>query len=374
MLGVIIGVGSVILLVSIGQGVAEEVTGQIRGLGANLLNVVPGQVRFGSQGDRSAGMAMPKFTVEEVEELRKIPELVAVSPSAELPSKVSYRGKSLNTTVMAVAPEFSQARNFRAEEGSFIKRSHYISARSVCAIGKKVKKELFGWENPIGKKITINRQPFIIVGIMEEKGSFFGYEMDNIVFVPFTTAQKVFDVKYASYILAKVNSTENLDLARQKINRTLRRFLEPDEFSVVTQSEILSVFGTIFGTLTLMLGGIAGISLLVGGIGIMNIMLVSVTERTREIGIRKAVGAKTSDILFQFLIESVTLSLVGGTLGIILGFLGSLLIKEFLVNTQVTLWSVFLAFIFSSAVGISFGVYPAYKAAKVDPIVALRYE
>ncbi len=374
MLGVIIGVASVILLVSIGQGVAEEVTGQIQGLGANLLNIVPGRVELKAGGGHSAGMAVPKFTLEQVEALKKIPELVAVSPSAEIPAKVAYRGKSLRTTVMAVAPDFTRARNFKAETGTFINSSHYLSARNVCLIGEKTRKELFGWENPLGKKITINHQPFMVIGIMEKKGSFFGYEMDNIVFVPFTTAQKALDVKYASYILAKVNKTENLETAKQKINRTLRRYLEPDDFSVVTQGEILSVFGSIFGTLTLMLGGIAGISLLVGGIGIMNIMLVSVTERTREIGIRKAVGAKTSDILFQFLIESVTLSLVGGVLGIFFGYLGSLMIKKFLVNTQVTFWSVLLAFVFSSGVGIFFGVYPAYKAARVDPIVALRYE
>ncbi len=375
MLGVIIGVASVILLVSIGQGVTEEVTGQIQGLGANLLNIIPGRVDFEAGGANQHGrMTTPKFTVEHISELKRIPELVAVTPASEIPAKATYKNNELNTTVMAVSSDYPEARNFYPSEGNFFNSSHYLSARNVCVIGRQAKKKLFGWINPIGKKISINNKPFMVIGIMEEKGSFFGYEMDNIIFVPFTTAQKSLDVKKASYILAKVNSTENLDLAKQKINRTLRRFLEPDDFSVVSQGEILSVFGSILGTLTLMLGGIAGISLLVGGIGIMNIMLVSVTERTREIGIRKAVGAKTSDILFQFLIESVTLSLVGGTLGICFGYLGSLIIKKFIVNTQVTPWSVFLAFVFSSAVGVFFGVYPAYKAAKVDPIVALRYE
>lgn len=375
MLGVIIGVASVILLVSIGQGVAEEVTGQIQDLGANLLNIIPGRVELEAGGARQHGrMITPKFTVEHVNELKKEPELVAVSPVSEVPAKATFKNKELNTTVMAVSPDYPEARNFHPSEGAFLNSSHYLSARNVCVIGRQAKKELFGWVNPIGKKININSQPFMVIGIMEEKGSFFGYEMDNLIFVPFTAAQKSLDVERASYILAKVNSPSNLELAKQKINRTLRRFLEPDDFSIVSQSEILSLFGSILGTLTLMLGGIAGISLLVGGIGIMNIMLVSVTERTREIGIRKAVGAKTSDILFQFLIESVTLSLAGGALGICFGYLGSLLIKRFLVNTQVTLWSVFLAFVFSSAVGVFFGVYPAYKAAKVDPIVALRYE
>ncbi len=371
MLGVVIGVASVILLVSIGQGVTSKVTSEIQGLGSNLLNIVPGRVELGERGGEPAES---KFEDLHVEAVKDIPEIIAVTPISQTPVRAASKGGERRTIALGVSPEYPEARNFKPVEGRFFNWAQYRSARKVCLIGQTVKKDLFPFSEPVGEKITLNRQPFFIIGVMEEKGTFFGQDLDDSVFVPFTVAQKSFGVKNAAFILAQVDDASHLNLAKRKIECTLTRYLEEDDFSVLSQGEILSVFGSILGTLTLMLGGIAGISLLVGGIGIMNIMLVSVTERTREIGIRKAVGARTFDILSQFLVESVTLSLLGGIFGIGVGFVGSILIEKFLVTTKITIWSVLLAFLFSTAVGVFFGVYPAYKAAKVDPIVALRYE
>lgn len=376
MLGVVIGVASVILLVSIGQGVSQSVTSEIEGLGANLLNIIPGRVDMGPGGRGGEAFIRFKAGIAEklVKDIKELPEAVAVTEVTEFSLRVKYGNKSRNAMAFAVGPDYLEARNFHPVRGEFFNWAQYRSARNVCLIGDTVRKDLFGLADPVGKTVSLNNKPFRVIGVMEKKGSFFGFEMDNIIILPFPAARKVFNVDYASYLLAKINNPENLDLAKRKIERIGKRYLDKSEFSVISQEEVLSIFGNILGTLTLMLGGIAGISLLVGGIGIMNIMLVSVTERTKEIGIRKAVGAKTSDILSQFLVESVTLSVIGGVLGILIGYLGSLLIKKYLVPAEVTLWSVLLAFTFSAAVGIFFGVYPAYKAARVDPIVALRYE
>ncbi len=375
MLGVIIGVASVILLVSIGQGVSISVTGEIQGLGANLLNIVPGKVEMGPGGGGEAFVRF-KATVAEklVKDIKQLPEVVAITEVTELSLRAKFQGEKRKALAMAVGPDYPEARNFHPKQGEFFNWAAYRSAKNVCLIGETVRKELFGLLDPVGKTINLNGQPFRVIGVMEKKGSFFGFEMDNIIILPFPVAKKVFNVDHASYLLAKIDHPDNLESAKKKIERIASRYLDKNDYSVISQEEVLSIFGNILGTLTLMLGGIAGISLLVGGIGIMNIMLVSVTERTREIGIRKAVGARTFDILSQFLVESVTLSLVGGALGIFIGYLGSLLIRKYLVPAEVTFWSVLLAFTFSAAVGIFFGVYPAYKAARIDPIVALRYE
>ncbi len=375
MLGVIIGVASVILLVSIGQGVASQITEDIEGLGTNIVNVVPGKVELGQGGGNRSGMAESKLTLNEVKLIKdRVKSIEGVTPMSEVGVKARYQSETRFTVAAAVSPDFPKVRNFPVAKGYFFKQAQYEGARRVCVLGQTVVEDLFGSINPIGKKITLDNQAFKVIGVMVSKGQFMGTDFDDTIFIPFTAAAQVFEAEKVSYILVKAKEADDIERVEREIERVLLRRLEKDDFTVLAQGEILNVFQTVLGTLTLMLGGIAGISLLVGGIGIMNIMLVSVTERTREIGIRKAVGARTWDILSQFLVESVTLSLMGGGFGVLVGYLGSVGINRFLVASQVTWWSVGLAFIFSSLVGIFFGVYPAYKAAKVDPVIALRYE
>lgn len=375
MLGVIIGVASVILLVSIGQGVASQITEDIEGLGTNIVNIVPGKIDFEQRGGSRGGMAESKLTLDEVKLIEdRVRDIEGVTPVSELGVRARYQSEARYTVAAAVSPDFPRVRNFPVARGYFFKQAQYEGARRVCVLGQTVVEDLFGGVDPIGKRITLDNQAFKVIGIMVSKGQFMGTDFDDTIFIPFTTAAQLFGAEKISYVLVKAKEADDIERVKQELKQVLSRRLGEDDFTVLTQGEILNVFQTVLGTLTLMLGGIAGISLLVGGIGIMNIMLVSVTERTREIGIRKAVGARTWDILSQFLVESVTLSLMGGGFGVLVGYIGSVVINRFLVASQVTWWSVGLAFIFSSLVGVFFGVYPAYKAARVDPVVALRYE
>lgn len=297
-----------------------------------------------------------------------------MSPVSEVGVKARYQSEMRFTVAAAVSPDFPKARNFPVDRGYFFRQAQYEGARRVCVLGQTVVEDLFGSADPLGKRVTLDNQAFKVIGVMASKGQFMGTDFDDTIFIPFTTAAQVFGAEKVSYILVKASEAGDIGRVEREIEQVLTRRLEEDGFTVLAQGEILNVFQTVLGTLTLMLGGIAGISLLVGGIGIMNIMLVSVTERTSEIGLRKAVGVRTWDILSQFLVESVTLSIMGGGFGVLVGYLSSVGINRFLVASQVTWWSVGLAFIFSSLVGIFFGVYPAYKAAKVEPVVALRYE
>ena len=231
---------------------------------------------------------------------------------------------------------------------------------------------MFPGQNPVGREVSVNGERFQVIGVLAEQGGTLSGDQDNQIYMPTTTAQRLLGTKELSSIIIKAIDAENIDLVKAKIEQTLRPGFG-DEFTVFTQEQTLGILSTLLGTLTVMLAGIAGISLLVGGIGIMNIMLVSVTERTREIGIRKAVGAKTYDILSQFVIEAVVLSVAGGMLGIAIGWAGAAVIDRW-VPTEITWWAVALAFFFSAAVGIFFGVYPAWRASRLDPIEALRYE
>lgn len=379
MLGIIIGVTSVILLISIGTGLKTYITEQLEGLGADALFAIPGEFEIepgggGGGGVPGAGAAASKFTFNHIKQLEREGETIeAVMAYTENNGTMRYRGKSHITQVSGVGPNYPEIRNQKVASGSFFTASQYNTAKRVAVLGKTVADDLFGQENPIGKKITISDQHYAVLGVLEEKGAFGGLDMDDQVFIPATTAMRQFDMEYIQSLWIQSQSSETIPQTKEEIERILLKTLDDDEFSILDTKSILGVISSVLSTLTAALGGIAAISLVVGGIGIMNIMLVSVTERTREIGLRKAVGATPQNILVQFLIEATVLSFFGGLIGILIGVGGSLLIGRFFTTT-VSLWAVVLAFGVSAMIGIIFGVAPAAKAAKLNPIDALRYE
>jgi len=376
MLGIIIGVSAVILLVSIGSGVQADISGQIMGLGSNIAMVMPGKIEMEPGGGHSGGPmgTTNKLELEHAEDIKNGAQHVKdVLPTISGVVSVKYGNLSRTVDLTGTTPEYPIVRNSPVEKGRFFAETDAEGLKRVCTIGQTVAEDFFGFRDPIGAKITVSGQKFTVIGVMSKKGgSGMGIDMDNQIFIPVTVAQRILGTKNVSLILVQAERQEDMDLAIKETERVLLKKLDENDFTVLAQEELLATFQSMMGTLTLMLGGIAGISLLVGGIGIMNIMLVSVTERTREIGIRKAVGARTFDILSQFVIEAITLSVVGGALGIIFGAVGSVVLGQFLPSS-ITFWSVVLAFLFSFAVGIFFGVYPAFKASKLDPIEALRY-
>lgn len=378
MLGVIIGVTSVILLVSIGSGLKTYITSELESMGASSLFVMPGQLGFGgAEGQGStpgAGMSNPKFTFEMINEIERQAKTIKFAlPYIENNGTLRYQGKTLITQVTGTGVEFPQVYDQKVEIGKYFNPSQYNSAKKVVVIGKSVVEELFGSQDPIGKKITISDQRYTVQGVLEEKGSFSGVDQDKIAYIPATTAMRQFDLEYIQSLWLQSESSETVQESKEEVREILLKYLDDDDFSILDTTSLLNTISNILGILTAALGGIAAISLLVGGIGIMNIMLVSVTERTREIGLRKAVGATPSTILVQFLVEAVILSFFGGSIGIALGVGGSLIINRFFTTT-VTPWAVSLAFGVSALVGIIFGVLPARKAAKLNPIDALRYE
>jgi len=377
MLGIIIGVAAVILLVSIGSGLRGYIVQQFESLGADNLIVMPGEINMGGSeeggGMPGAGAAVPKFTFAHLRKIQAAKTVKAAMAYTENNGTMKYKGKTQTTQVSGVGPEYQEIRNQRVARGSLFNLSQYNSAKRVVVLGQTVADELFGSLDPLGKKISISEQHYIVLGVMEEKGSLAGIDIDNQVFIPATTAMRQFDMEYIPSFLVQSQSSETIPQTKKELERILSRDFEEDEYSILDTKDLLKTISQVLDVLTLALGGIAAISLLVGGIGIMNIMLVSVTERTKEIGLRKAVGAKSKDILFQFLVEAVFLSLVGGIIGIALGGLGSIAIGRFL-KTAIPLWSVTIAFSVSALVGIIFGVAPAAKASKLDPIDALRYE
>jgi len=379
MLGVIIGVTSVILIVSIGSGLKTYITQQLEDLGADSLFVLPGELGIGhgegeGGGIPGAGVAASKFTFDHINDLQREGKTIkTVMAYTENNGTIKYRGKSHITQIAGVGPEYQTVRNQKVTQGSFFTPSQYNLGKRLAVLGKSVVDELFGEESPIGKKITISDQRYIVLGVLEEKGGFAGIDADDQVFIPATTAMRQFDMENIQSLWVQSQGSETIETTKKEIEKILLKTLDDDEFSILDTQSILSTISRILGTLTAALGGIAAISLVVGGIGIMNIMLVSVTERTREIGLRKAVGATPKAILTQFLIEAVFLSFFGGTIGIFLGIAGSLVINRFFTTT-ITPWSIGLAFGVSALVGIIFGVAPAAKAARLNPIDALKYE
>ncbi|MDP2860235.1 MAG: ABC transporter permease [bacterium] len=378
MLGVIIGVSSVILLVSLGAGLQGYISQQFEVLGSNILIVLPG--KMGDEEGGFGGMQGPpnlqgsKLTLEHVRDLEKMGEpITAASPVFELASEASYGINKKTVTLFGVTDQYEKVRKFTVVSGRGLTRADLDSSRKVAVIGPSLAEKLFGETDPLGKKFTLSQRKFEVVGVTEKLGSLMGVDIDNIAYIPITTAQKVIGFENLMEILVKVDENDNIDAAQAMLKNYFLRQLTSEDFSIMDQRQILNIINQILGVLTLALGGIAAISLVVGGVGIMNIMLVSVTERTREIGLRKAVGATPEAILFQFLSEAVILAFTGGLLGVVLGVGGSLLLSRFL-PTVVPLWSIILSFTVSAGVGIIFGVAPAAKAAKLSPITALRYE
>ena len=371
MLGVIIGVAAVILLVSIGTGVQNQITGQVAGLGSNLLFVLPGKMEGGGGG--GGGGVTKKFKIDDISYLQtRLGSGATVIPELAGASDLRFHNQTMNAQLTASDQNVSDAAIGTIETGRWFGRGEVVGASRVAVVGSGVVTTLFSGRDPLGSDLDINGQPFRIIGTLEKKGGGFGGNQDNAVCVPISAAQQLLGTTDISVMLVRVSDTKMIDAMKAQTQIALRpRYT--DQFTVFTQAQTLSFLSTILGTLTAMLAGLASISLLVGGIGIMNIMLVSVSERTREIGIRKAVGARTYDILSQFIIEAVVLSVLGGGIGILVGAGGAAAMKA-VVSTQVTWWAVALAFLFSAAVGIFFGVYPAWRASRLDPIVALRYE
>lgn len=372
-LGIVIGVMSVILLISLVTGLQTFITSQIQGLGSNLLFVVPGRVG----GARSpGGVQANKLVYSDAANLsNRLSSQAVVSAAIQRSATLKYGSKTdKGVAVFGVEGTYQKVvSSLKLTEGKFFKQSDSSSSRKVAIIGSTVKKDLFGNLTPLGKIIDVGGIKYTVIGVLESRGSLFGMDQDNSIYVPFLSAQKQFGIENLNTIYISVNDSSNVKAIQKKATDILNKRLSEDDFTIQSQEQALSTISQITGVLTAALGGIAAISLLVGGIGVMNIMLVSVTERTREIGLRKALGATPSDIRNQFLIEAVTLSGIGGAIGIFLG-VGIAFIIGLFFTTTVPFWAVGLSFSFSMLVGIVFGVAPAIRAAKLDPITALKYE
>lgn len=377
MLGVVIGVAAVILLVSLGEGTKNYVEQQFAGLGSNILIVTPGKIET-KGGPPIIGATKHKLTLDDSRLLEKKGVLFAgVAPVVFGTAEVRAGTRSRNVSVLGVTPSFSAVRNLHVEIGHFVSESDVEAKRRVCVLGRTLKRELFGNANPLGVLVKISGARFRVVGIMERKGVSLGIDLDDLVFIPVRTAQEIFDTESLLEIILSVRTRNEIESGRELARSILlRSHNRHEDFTITNQAAMLSSLFTILDTLTYVLGGIAAISLLVGGIGIMNIMLVTVKERTNEIGIRKAVGAKHRDILLQFLLESTGLAATGGILGMLAGVLGAGAIRVLVpkIPVEIPPWAIALAFFFSVFVGVFFGVYPARKAAGLNPIEALRYE
>jgi putative ABC transport system permease protein len=396
-LGIIIGVGAVITLVSVGEGVQTFIAEQFEGIGTNLLFVTP---NFGNNAgfisERRMGGSNNSLTLGDAEALQdpfRVPDAEAIVPEVQGMVQIVVGNRFANTLMRGVTPDYPEVRNHSPIVGSFITTKDLSGPRRSIVLGQTVVKTLFPNEAyPVGRTVEVNGVRFQVSGVMEEKGKSGPQDLDDVAFVPLTTARRwLFPQQNqrgeynVDVIYVKARSKDKMNTVTQQIAEVLRErhnitFRDEDDFYIFSQEEILDLFGQITSILTIFLAAIAGISLLVGGIGIMNIMLVSVTERTREIGLRKAVGARRRDILIQFLVEAVLLSMVGGLVGIALGGAGAEVISTIAANAGqefqavVSLRAVLIATLFSAAVGLFFGIYPARRASLLNPIEALRYE
>ncbi len=380
-LGVVIGVAAVVTTVSIGAGARRSVEDQLTSLGTNLLTVLPGRVELPGRVGQGLGSAQTLTWDDALAIQQSLPDVEAVSAEFSRPAQVVAGAYNDTTNVSGVTPSFPQVRNWQPSEGAFFTDHDMRTRARVAVIGQTVREALFPDQDPVGQTLRIHRALFTVIGVMERKGSTGFGDRDDVVFVPLSTAQRrLFGVDHVRAVYVKVREAARMDAVASEVEALLRARHrippggEPD-FVVRNQADVIQAFTGVTQTVTLLLGAIAAVSLVVGGIGIMNIMLVSVTERTREIGIRKAVGATHRDILLQFLVEAVLLSVGGGLVGIGVGVVAAQTISAAAGwATLVTPVAVFLAFCFAAAVGVFFGLYPAHRAASLDPITALRHE
>lgn len=382
MLGIIIGVASVITMLAIGQGSKKSIQAEISEMGSNMIMIQPGGDIRG--GVRQEASSMETLKLEDyqniVDETRYV---AAVSPSVNSSGQVIYGANNAPTTIYGISPDYMEIRRYKVEDGEMFSDQDIAVAAKVCVVGKTVVDNLFpDGENPVGKVIRFQKLPFKIVGVLESKGyNSMGMDQDDLILAPYTTIQKkVLAITHLQGITCSALKEEYTEQAIDEISEILRRNHklktdEDDDFTIRSQQELSSMLTSTTDMMTVLLAAVAGISLLVGGIGIMNIMYVSVTERTREIGLRMSIGAKGIDILSQFLIESILISVTGGLIGVILG-VGSAIVVNQVAHFPIYIqpWSVLLSFLVCTATGIFFGWYPAKKAAQLDPIEAIRYE
>lgn len=380
MLGIIIGVAAVIALVSIGNGVKQDIQNSISSLGSNLLMVMPGAPR--TPGVRPSQGSMKSLKVSDYQAISKLDGVKAASPYTANSYVTIYQSKNWTTTVSGVSSNFQDVNNWTMAEGRFISSKNVENRERVAVVGQTVVKNLFAGEDPVGKEIRVKNIPFRVIGVLNSKGNgTMGNDQDDAIFIPYTTAmERVEGIDYLRMVYVVANDDNGIDRLQSDIENLLRvrhsiKDTNLDDFNIQNMKSIMETMEQTTGTLTLFLGAVAAISLVVGGIGIMNIMLVSVTERTREIGIRKALGATYFVIVTQFLIEAVVISLMGGLIGIALGIGASKLIGVASgMSTVISVPTIVLSFAFSMAIGLVFGIYPARKAAKLNPIDALHYE
>ena len=386
MLGIIIGVAAVIAMVGVGAGATARIQDQIQSIGSNLIIVLPGSIS--SNGVRLGSGAVASLTQDDAKAIAAdCPSVSAVAPTVRGGVQVVYGNSNWATNAQGVTPDYMTIRDYTMLSGQFFTTQDVDAAAKTAVLGETVAHNLFGDSDPTGQVVIVKNVPFTVAGVLTPKGqSPTGQDQDDVILLPISTAtQKVFgankaNAKAVASLMVQAMSPQTMDQAIQEMTALLRERHKilpgvEDDFTVRNLTEVFAAQETSAQVMSILLGAIASVSLIVGGIGIMNIMLVSVTERTREIGLRQAVGAKTRDILLQFLVEAVTLSLLGGIIGILLGLTASLLISHFAQwSTQVSFLSILLAFAFSALVGVFFGYYPARKAAFMDPIEALRYE
>jgi putative ABC transport system permease protein len=370
MLGVIIGVAAVVVLVALGSGAKQEVEDQVEGLGSNIIIVVPGKFELGS------APSVSRLTLDDVSLLgRVVGDERRVAVSVASGENVGVGRRETFVTVNGVNENVPNVFDRPLARGEYITASDVDTRRRVAVLGSTVVRRVFGDVDPLGRQVSIAGVRFRVIGVFEPVGSTFGVDRDTEVHIPVTAAQRLFGVDRIDALAVKAPRADDVEPLQKKLTAALQDKYDGEEFSAVTQTQILGTIGRILGLLTLVLAAIAAISLLVGGVGVSNIMLVSVRERTREIGLRKALGARQRDVLLQFLIEAVLLCVVGGLIGIGLGVGGSLLVAAVSpLPAVIAWWSPVLAFVVSAAVGIFFGVAPARRAGRLDPVVALRSE